>query len=168
MEVQHCQKIGLHKFGKEFILTKTTSITCIQCKLIWIGSDYVVYFIDDEVIATSKTRSSTSLTKKRKKSKLKTWYLGRVQRMRQKIGGRLIDYKMGFDLMSKPEGLEVQLGWYSKAKGARMYSYDSIDLHMVDIECIIALANLSYDPSKDRYKLDENDHMVFTEFIRVK
>ena len=127
-----------------------------------------MYFIDDEVIGTSKTRSSTSLTKKRKKSKLKTWYLGRVQRMRQKIGGRLIDYKMGFDLMSKPEGLEVHLGWYSKAKGARMYSYDSTDLHMVGIECIIALANLSYDPSKDRYKLDENDHMVFTEFIRGK
>ncbi|KAI5071192.1 hypothetical protein GOP47_0013443 [Adiantum capillus-veneris] len=48
-----------------------------------------------------------------------TWYLGRVQKMQKKIGNKYVDYKRGLDLTTRPQGTEVQLGWYQKARNHR-------------------------------------------------
>ena len=47
--------------------------------------------------------------------------------------------------MDWQQGVEIQLGWYQKAKGRWKFTYDLRDLNMVDIELVIALENLVYN-----------------------
>ena len=140
-----------------------------NANLFGIGSDCAVYFVDDtqglEITNHLKrNRNSTSLNQMGKSHG--TWYLGRVQKMRKKVGGRYVDYKRGFDLTNRLQGIEVQLGWYQRVKGSRMFTYDLTDLNMVDMESIIALANLTYNAASDKYQLDENDFKIFNDFLK--
>ena len=134
-----------------------------------IGSDCVVYFVDD----TQGQASTKHLKRNGKPTSLNqmdvsqgTWYLGRVQKMRMKVGGRYVDYKRSFDLSNRPQGIEVQLGWYQRIKGSRMFTYVLTDLNMVAVESIIALANLTYNVSSEKYHLDESDYKIFNDFVK--
>ena len=95
-----------------------------------------------------------------------TWYIGRVQRIRKKDGNRVFDYHNDIDLLDRPEGVELQCCWYNRIKGQRMYKYDSTDHLFIQIESVIATANLSYNIKNDTYKLEEGDHRIFEDFIK--
>lgn len=133
--------------------------------LFGIGCDCVVYF-QEENTNGKITRSCKPSSSKSKKKTRSLWYLGRVQKMRRKVGGAYVEYKRGFSLFDRPLGVEVQLGWYQKAKGTRCFTYDLTDLEMINIESVIALANLTYVCNRNKYELDENDWKVFTEFVK--
>ena len=126
--------------------------------LIGIGSDCVVFFTEEDVNSTRPKRKGIS-------NKNVVWYLGRVQRMRRKIGNKFVEYKRGIDLMDRLEDVQLQLGWYRKIKGSRLFAYDLTDIKMVDFESIIGLANLTYNAKCDNYLLDESDCKVFNDFL---
>ena len=105
--------------------------------LIGIGSDCVVFFIEEYVNSKRPKRKGIS-------NENVVWYLGRVQRMRRKIGNKFVEYKRGIDLMDRLEDVQLQLSWYRKIKGSRLFAYDLIDIKMVDFESIVGQANLTY------------------------
>jgi hypothetical protein len=52
------------------------------------------------------------------------------------------------------------------SKTARLkWSYDLTDHIMVELDTIIALANLTYDAETDTYELHPSDEKVFNNFI---
>ena len=126
--------------------------------LIGIGSDCAVFFTEEDVNLTRPKRKGIS-------NENVVWYLGRVQRMRRKIGNKFVEYKRGIDLMDRLEDVQLQLGWYRKIKGSRLFAYDLTDIKMVDFESIIGLANLTYNAKCDNYLLDESDCKVFNDFL---
>ena len=95
-----------------------------------------------------------------------TWYNGRVKRIRKKDGNRVFYYHNDIYLLDILEGIELQLCWYSRIKGQRMYKYDLIDHAFVQLESIIAITNLSYNARNDTYKLEECDYKVFSDFMK--
>ena len=95
-----------------------------------------------------------------------TWYIGRVQRIRKKDGNMVFDYHNGIDILDRHEGVELQFCWYNRIKGQHMYKYDSIDHLFIQLESVIATANLSYNIKNDTYKLEEGDHRIFEDFIK--
>jgi hypothetical protein len=94
------------------------------------------------------------------------WYIGRVQRIRKKDGNRVFDYHNDIDLLDRLEGVELQLCWYNRIKGKHMYKYDLTDHNFIQLEVVIAVANLSYNNRNDTYKLEENDYKFFEDFVK--
>ncbi len=131
-----------------------------------IGSDCAVLF-ERESIAVSErtTRKGVSQSTKHDIS-CGTWYIGRVQRMRKKDGNRVFDYHNDIDLLDRPEGVELQCCWYNRIKGKHMYKYDSTDHLFIQLEFVIATANLSYNIKNGTYKLEESDHKIYEDFIK--
>ncbi|MCO5581472.1 hypothetical protein L7F22_035357 [Adiantum nelumboides] len=155
-----CQRIYYSKKEKD----QATS----NDNLFGIGSDCAVFFVEEEKNTKSTRQGNPSSIQRKKKTK-GTWYLGRVQKMRRKVGGGYVEYKRGFSLtkkQKKPTRVQVQLGWYQKTKGSRCFTYDLTDLQMIDIERVIALANLTYDCKTNKYELEENDWKIFNDFVK--
>ena len=90
-----------------------------------------------------------------------TWYIRRVQIIRKKVGNRVFDNHNDIDLLDRLEGIELQLCWYSRIKGHRMYKYDLTNHAFVQLESVIAFTNLSYNARNVTYKLEECDYKVF-------
>ena len=85
--------------------------------------------------------------------------------MRRKIANKFVEYKRGIDLMDRLGDVQLQLGWYRKIKGSRLFAYDLTNMKMVDFESIIGLANLTYNAKCDNYMLDKSDCKVFNDFL---
>ena len=47
-----------------------------------------------------------------------------------------------------------------------MYKYDLTDHAFVQLESVIAIANLSYNAKNDTYKLEESDYKFFSDFVK--
>jgi hypothetical protein len=47
-----------------------------------------------------------------------------------------------------------------------MYKYDLTDHNFIQLEVVIAVANLSYNNRNDTYKLEENDYKIFEDFVK--
>ena len=116
-------------------------------------------------IAEHTTRKGVSQSTKHNVSS-RTWYIGRVQRIRKKDDNRVFDYHNDIDLLYMHEGVEVQCCWYNRIKVQRMYKYDSIDHLFIQLESVIATTYLSYNIKKGTYKLEEGDHRIFEDFIK--
>ena len=78
-----------------------------------------------------------------------TWYIGRVQRIRNKDDNRVFDYHNDIDILDRPEGVELQCCWYNRIKGQRMYKYDSTYHLFIQLESVIANTNLSCNIKND-------------------
>ena len=55
-------------------------------------------------------------------------------------------------LLDHPNNVEVGLCWYLKSIGLK-WSYDLTDHIMVELDTVIALANLAYDVETNTYEL---------------
>jgi hypothetical protein len=59
--------------------------------------------------------------------------------------------------LDRPNNAEVGLCWYQKSARLK-WSYDLTDhINMVELDTVIALANLTYDVETDTYKLHPSD-----------
>jgi hypothetical protein len=84
--------------------------------------------------------------------------------MRRKIINRWVEYRDPIDLLDRPNNVEVGLCWYQKSAGLK-WSYDLTDHIMVELDTVIALANLTYDVETDTYELHPSDEKVFNDFV---
>jgi hypothetical protein len=66
--------------------------------------------------------------------------------------------------LDRPNKVEVGLYWYQKFAWLK-WSYDLTDHSMVELDTIIALANLTYDAETYTYELHPSDEKVFNDFI---
>ena len=48
-----------------------------------------------------------------------------------------------------------------------MYKYDWINQLFIQLESVIATPNLSYNIKNDTYKLEESDHIIYENFIKI-
>jgi hypothetical protein len=63
--------------------------------------------------------------------------------------------------LDRPNSVEVGLCWYQKSTELK-WSYDHI---MVELDTVIALANLTYNAETNTYELHPSDEKVFDDFI---
>ena len=131
-----------------------------------IGSDCGVLFENNSIPPTERTARKGVPRSTKQGVTCGMWYIGRVQRIRKKDGNRVFDYHNDIDLLDRLEGIELQLCWYSRMKGQRVYKYDLTDHAFVQLESVIAIANLSYNAKNDTYKLEESDYKVFSDFVK--
>ena len=124
-----------------------------------LGCDCAVVFLNTLEVQTVKKRGKPRLS-----APTKIWFLGRVYKMRRKIINRWVEYKDPIDLLDRPNNVEVGLCWYQKSAGLK-WSYDLTDHIMVELDTVIALANLMYDVETYTYELHPSDEKVFNDFI---
>jgi hypothetical protein len=67
-------------------------------------------------------------------------------------------------VFDRPNNAEVGLCWYQKFAGLK-WSYDLTNYIMVELNSVIALANLTYDVETNMYELHPSDEKVFNNFI---
>ena len=48
-----------------------------------------------------------------------------------------------------------------------MYKYDSTYHLFIQLESVIETTNLSYNMKNDTYKLEERDHIIYEDFIKI-
>ena len=154
------------KSGVYFSLEKKAMIHTRTC--LGIGCDCAVLFESTSINANKKTRGKGKAGNTSKGAVNNMWYLGRVVSMRRKVGNCLKETRGPFDLLDRPLNVQIHLSWYQQAKGTRTYTYDLVDNQCVDLESIIALANLNYDRQTKKYHLDENDYKLFNECVQGK
>ena len=104
-----------------------------------LGCDCVVAFVIEAIIEKikkgrpSKSKALTS----------KTWYLGKVHKMRRKIANKWVKYREPIDLLDRPSHMEIGLCWYQNDHGS-LWTYDLTNHIMVDLETIIALTTITF------------------------
>jgi hypothetical protein len=72
--------------------------------------------------------------------------------MRRKIINCWVEYRDPIDLLDHPNNVEVDLCWYQKFTGLK-WNYDLTDYIMVELDPVIALANLMYDVGNRHVKI---------------
>ena len=124
-----------------------------------LGCDCAVVFLNTLEVQTVKKRGKPRLS-----APTKIWFLGRVYKMRRKITNCWVEYRDPIGLLDRPNNVEVGLSWYQKSAGLK-WSYDFTYHIMVELDTVIALANLMYDVETYTYELHPSDEKVFNDFI---
>ena len=83
-----------------------------------------------------------------------TWWVGRVQGLRRKVGAGWRGVSQPVDLLTRSSNtgknsnsnpiIEIQMNWFSKAPGRHKCKYDHSDPKWVDIDIVITTVTLSY------------------------
>jgi hypothetical protein len=103
------------------------------------------------------------------------WWLGRVQKMRGKVGSRWGISRQPIDLLNRGGGtsnsdgstqIQVLLNWFSKARVNLKFKYDVNDLQWIDVDSIISTVTLSYCFVSAIYTLDQNDAYSLNLFVQ--
>lgn len=149
--------------------------------LLGLGCDVGVYFKDGRGTANS---SALTAARKRKRGRPAVvnsgankgiFYIGRVQKMRMKVGNKWGICRQPIDLMKRavqngnrgsvtPTAM-VYFHWFKKVGGRNKYKYDESDCLWVDIDAVISTVSLSYANNTKIYTLDEVDANSLKEFI---
>ena len=79
----------------------------------------------------------------------------------------MFEYHNDIDILDMLEGVELQCFWYNRIKGKHMYKYDSTNHLLIQLEYVIATTKLSYNIKNDTYKLEERDHKIYEDFIKI-
>jgi hypothetical protein len=147
--------------------------------LLGLGSDVGVYF-EDMRGSASTMRATRTRTKGRPatiNSGLSNgmFYIGRVQKMRIKVGNKWGICRQPIDLMKRavqngnrgsilPSAM-VYLHWFQKHPGHNKYRYVESDCIWIDVDAIISTVSLSYSAASKIYTLDEVDANSLAEFV---
>lgn len=105
---------------------------------------------------TPETQTVKKRGKPKKSAPSKTWFVSRVFGMRRKAGNQWVEYRDLVDLLDHLNHLKVGLCWYKKS-GRSKWTDDLTDHVMVDLDTIIAPANLTYEVEGDTYELHPSD-----------
>jgi hypothetical protein len=165
----------------EYLSAANSSSTC----LLGLESDYAIYMMQ-----RSTTRGSSVLRAAGKRGQLRKnvagpsniyngidegcWWLGRVQKIRRKIGSRWGNSKVPVDLMNRPVGrnsatgptYQVRLNWFSKSSGNLKFKYDHSDCKWVDVDSIISTVTLTFLSGPKLYSMDSEDFASLEEFVQ--
>jgi len=147
--------------------------------LLGLGSDVGVYFKDMRGNASTvhATRTKTRGRPATINSGLTNgmFYIGRVQKMRTRVGTKWGICRQPIDLMKRavqngnkgsilPCAM-VYLHWFQKYPGHNKYKYVESDCIWIDVDAIISTVSLSYSAASKIYTLDEVDANSLAEFV---
>ena len=104
------------------------------------------------------------------------WCIGRVQKMRRKVGNRWGNCTQPIDLQNRDvqkgkkagrSGSEfmVFLNYFRKVLGFFKYKYDHSDSIWIDVDSIICTITMSFNVECDVFELDHVDGESLNEFI---
>jgi hypothetical protein len=104
------------------------------------------------------------------------WWLGRVQKIRRKIGSRWGISRTPIDLQNRPvtskspsgPAIQVRLNWFSKALGNMKFKYDHSDCKWIDLDTIISTVTLTYNAVQKVYILDPSDFASLNDFAKSR
>jgi hypothetical protein len=166
--------------SEDYVSAANLSSTC----LLGLGCDCVVYFMQRPSTTMTSAARVAGRRGKRKGAKAGPsniydgvdegcWWLGRVQKMRKKVGNRWGICRQPFDLMNREVGRksptgptkQVLLNWFSKTQGNSKFKYDHSDCKWVDVDAIISTVTLTYSPSQKVYTLNLEDAASLNEFV---
>jgi hypothetical protein len=166
---------------EEYMLAANSKNTCF----LGLGSDCAVYFVSNPTGAQS---FAARAAKKRngcrrvgapssigKGTLCGSWWLGRVQKIRRKVGQKWGLFRYPFDLMNRnsssgrkgsaPPEVMVLLNWFSKSTRNCKFKYDVSDSQWIDIDMIISTVSLSFQSINSIYVLDSNDANQLNDFV---
>ena len=178
-------------------VTATSSSTSM---LLGLGSDCGVYFVQRSTTRLSSTVKSVVRRKRRRPGKETPkrgrpqkdasptnilegvdegrWWIGRVQKIRRKVGNSWMKLTQPIDLQNRHEvprkrgndygTIEVMLTWFSKHPGHLKFKYDHSDFTYVDIDSIISTVTMSFEQRSSVYLLDPTDATSLDEFVSKK
>jgi hypothetical protein len=166
---------------EDYLNAATSNSTC----LLGLGSDYGVFFVESQSRALE---SAAKAAKSRSRmgrlggpnsilvaASSDIWWLGRVQKMRGKVGSRWGISRQPIDLLNRGGGtsnsdgstqIQVLLNWFSKARVNLKFKYDVNDLQWIDVDSIISTVTLSYCFVSAIYTLDQNDAYSLNLFVQ--
>jgi hypothetical protein len=167
--------------SKDYLSTATSNSTC----LLGLGSDCGVFFVESQSRAMG---SAAKAAKSRSRmgrlggpssvpvvASSGTWCLGRIQKMRHKVGSRWRISQQPVDLLNRGGGtsnshgstqIHVLLNWFSKARVNLKFKYDVNDSQWIDVDSIISTVTLSYCSLSAIYTLDQNDANFLNLFVQ--
>ena len=105
-----------------------------------------------------------------------TWCIGRVQKMRRKVGTRWGSCRHPIDLLNREvnkgkkinivgSSFMVYLNYFRKVPGHFKFKYDHSDSIWVDVDSIICTVTMSFDVERDVFELDPVDGNSLNEFV---
>lgn len=103
-----------------------------------------------------------------------SWWLGRVQKIRRRVGNKWGLCRNPVDLMSRTAAgkkvspgpsIEIMLNWFKRMPGRNKFKYEVTDTQWIDIDSVISTVALSFNSRSNIYTLDENDRDVLDEFL---
>jgi hypothetical protein len=167
--------------SEDYLSAATSNSTC----LLGLGSDCGVFFVESQ----SRTVGSAAKAAKSRSrmgrlggpssvpvaASSGTWWLGKVQKMRRKVGSRWGISQQPIDLLNRSGGtsnshgntqIQVLLNWFSKARVNLKFKYDVSDSQWIDVDSIISTVTLSYYSVLAIYTLDQNDANSLNLFVQ--
>jgi hypothetical protein len=166
--------------SEDYLSAATSNSTC----LLGLGSDCGVFFVESQSHAVE---SAAKAAKSRSRmgrlggpsnvpstASLGTWWLGRIHKMRHKVGSRWRISRQPVDLLNRGGGtsnnhgstqIQVLLNWFSKALVNLKFKYDVSDSQWIDVDTIISTVTLSYCFVSAMYTLDQNDANSLNLFV---
>lgn len=156
--------------------------------LLGLGMDCGVYFMQRSTTTISSTvksvvrRTRGGLSKKFQPTCVLngvdrgTWCIGRVQKMRRKVGTRWGNCRHPIDLLNREvnkgkktsiagSGCMVYFNYFRKVPGHFKFKYDHSDSIWVDVDSIICTVTMSFDVERDVFELDPVDGNSLNEFV---
>ena len=154
-------------------------------QLLGLGSDCGVFFIQSQrvghssAVATAQRRNRSSgragqPTPVTAGGDFGTWWLGRVQKMRRRVGKTWGLCRNPVDLnarkaagvqVNSSSSIQLMLNWFKSAPGRNKFKYDVTDTQWIDIDSVICIVALTYNPTNNLYTLQEKDREVLHSFV---
>ena len=103
-----------------------------------------------------------------------TWWLGRVQKMRRRVGKTWGLCRNPVDLnarkaagvqVNSSSSIQLMLNWFKFAPRRNKFKYDVTDTQWIDIDSVICIVALTYNPTNNLYTLQEKDREVLHSFV---
>jgi hypothetical protein len=156
--------------------------------LLGLGSDCGVFFLHS---ANLNTTSAVKAAKRKRCCGKKgspsnisaggdsgTWWVGRVHKIRKRVGTKWGICRNPVDLLNKPAGsgkkvasnyiVMVLLNWFQIVPGHFKYKYTGSDSQWIDLEAVISIVSMTYNSRTNVYMLDDTDAQGLEEFVRNK
>lgn len=182
-KVKHSMYFNNHD---DYITVANSSNTC----LLGLGSDCGIFFVQRASTTRASTVKAAGKRKKGRKSAASkrgspssvtegadhgSWWIGRVQKMRRKVGTQWGLLRHPVDLINRTTiagkkntngcPIQVLLQYFSKTVGLNKYKYDHSDTKWIDIECIITTVTLSFNPTNSVYTVNPEDVDSLNKFV---
>lgn len=163
--------------------------SCTETMFLGLGMDCGVYFMQrNTTTMSSSARTVKKRTRERASNNMQvtcvlnavdegTWCIGRVQKMRRKVGSRWGNCTQPLDLQKRDVNrgkrpgvgactVMVYLNYFRKVPGFLKFKYDLTDSIWIDVDTIISTVTMTYDKERELFELDPVDSNSLNEFLK--